>query len=51
MKGSHKMAIEKVLATIKGRKVKKGKKWGVGGWGEGKHIMATKRFFITTCTW
>jgi hypothetical protein len=45
MRESHKMAIEKVLVTLKGES-KKGKK--TQGWGEGKYILVIERFSLTT---
>jgi hypothetical protein len=49
MRGSHKMATDKVLITIKGGRVKKGKK--NRGWKEGKDIAVTERFLVATQTW
>jgi hypothetical protein len=60
MKGSHKMAIERVLVAIKGRKMKKGKNVGVGAGethcGNQKifyhHMrMVTEKLSIATCGW
>jgi hypothetical protein len=61
MKGSHKMATKRILVTIKGGKVKKGK--NNGGWGGGERhcgdqnlfghhtSMATERFLVATWAW
>jgi hypothetical protein len=46
MKGSHKMATERVLVAIKGRESEEGRK--NGGWGEGKNIVVIERFSVTT---
>ncbi len=46
MRGSHKMAIKRVLIAIKGGgEMKKGKKRGVG---EGKDIVATRVLLVAT---
>jgi hypothetical protein len=41
------MAIEKVLITIRGGSEEK----KLGGGGEGKEIMAIKRFLVTIGAW
>jgi hypothetical protein len=46
MKGSHKMATERISVAIKGRESEKGRK--NERWGEGKDIVVIKRFSITT---
>jgi hypothetical protein len=45
MRGSHKMVTKRVLVA-KGRESKEGRK--NGGRGEGKDVVAIKRFSITT---
>ncbi len=42
------MATERVLVTIRGEGMKKGKKWGVGG---GKNIVVIERFLVATQMW
>jgi hypothetical protein len=42
------MAIERVLVTIKGEGMKKGKKQGVEG---GEDIVVIERFLIATQMW
>jgi hypothetical protein len=46
MRGSHKIVTKRVSVAIKGRESEEGRK--NGGWGEGKDIVMTKRFLITT---
>jgi hypothetical protein len=49
MMGSHNMVTERVSITIKGESDEGKNKQGV--WGEGKEIMATKRFLVTIGMW